>query len=128
MSRPRNMRVASTKKHRETPHEHILLLATDRLDLDAFLLALLYKFRWLIETFFCWFKNILDANHPISERPNGFRIVVYVARIGSLLVSLWTGSRPSKRIYEMFWFHSWGMATDQELAALIEKEKAKTKR
>jgi hypothetical protein len=128
MSRPCNKRVASTKKHREMPHEHILLLATDRLDLDAFLLALLYKFRWMIETFFCWFKHVLDANHPISERQNGFRIVVYVALIASLLISLWTGARPSKRLYEMLCWHSLGIATDQELAALIEKEKAKTKR
>ena len=126
-SRPCNKRVASTKTHRETPHEHVLLLATDRLDLDAFTIALLYKFRWLIETFFCWFKHVLDANRPISEKQNGYRIVVYVALIASLLISLWTRTRPTKRMYEMLCFHSMGIATDEELAAFIEKEKAKAR-
>jgi hypothetical protein len=125
MSRARNKPVASTKKHRHTPHEHVVLIATDRLDLDAMTIALLYKHRWLIETFFCWFKRVLEADRPISERRNGFQIVVYVALIASLLISLWTHARPTRRLYEMLCFHSMGMATDEDLNAFIQKQGAK---
>ncbi|NQT53860.1 transposase, partial [bacterium] len=37
--------------------EYSLLLATDQLDLDAELVADLYRYRWQIELFFRWFKT-----------------------------------------------------------------------
>jgi hypothetical protein len=99
----------------------VLLLATDRMDLDAELVALAYRFRWSVELFFRWLKRILGLRHLIAESANGVRIQVYVAIIASLLLSLWAGKKPTKRTYEMFCLFFAGWATEQELIAHIEK-------
>ena len=99
----------------------VLLLATDRLDLDAELVALGYRFRWSVELFFRWLKRILGMRHLIAESANGVRIQVYVAIIASLLLSLWVGKKPTKRTYEMFCLFFAGWATERELIAHIEK-------
>lgn len=99
----------------------VLLLATDKLDLDAELVALGYRFRWSVELFFRWFKCILGRRHLLSESQNGVTIQVYVAIIASLLLSLWVGKKPTKRTYEMFCFFFAGWATEQELLAHIGK-------
>src|SRR5208283_3713295 len=69
----------------------VLLLATDRMDLEAELIALAYKYRWSVELFFRWFKCILGCRHLLSTCANGVQIQVYLAIIASLLISLWTG-------------------------------------
>lgn len=95
----------------------VLLLATDRLELAAELVALGYRFRWSVELFFRWFKCILGRRHLLLESANGVRIQVYVAIIASLLLSLWTGKKPSKRTFEMFCLFFAGWATEQEVEA-----------
>lgn len=99
----------------------VLLLCTDRMDLDAELVALGYRFRWGVELFFRWLKRILGMRHLIAQSSNGVRIQVYVAIIASLLLSLWVGKKPTKRTYEMFCFFFAGWATEQELVAHIDK-------
>jgi hypothetical protein len=99
----------------------VLLLATDRMDLTAELVALGYRFRWSVELFFRWFKCILARRHLLAESPNGVTIQTYVAIIASLLLSLWTGKKPTKRTFEMFCFFFTGMATEAELLAHINK-------
>jgi len=98
----------------------VLLLATDRLDLEAELVALGYRFRWAVELFFRWFKCVLGRRHLLSESRNGVTIQVYVAMIASLLLSLWVGKRPTKRTYEMFCLYFGGWATEEELTAHLE--------
>jgi Transposase DDE domain len=95
----------------------VLLLATDKLELAAELVALGYRFRWSVELFFRWFKCILGRRHLLLESPNGVRIQVYVALIASLLLSLWTGKKPTKRTFEMFCLFFAGWATEEELEA-----------
>jgi Transposase DDE domain len=102
----------------------VLLLATDRLDLEAELVALGYRFRWSVELFFRWFKCILGRRHLLLESPNGVRIQVYVAIIASLLLSLWAGRKPTKRTFEMFCFFFAGWATEAELLAHVGKLQA----
>jgi hypothetical protein len=99
----------------------VLLLATDRMDLEADLVALGYRYRWSVELFFRWFKRILGMRHLIAESANGVRIQVYVAIIASLLLSLWVGKKPTKRTYEMFCLFFAGWASEPELLAHIEK-------
>jgi Transposase DDE domain len=99
----------------------VLLLATDRMDLEADLVALGYRFRWSVELFFRWLKRILGMRHLIAESANGVRIQVYVAIIASLLLSLWVGKKPTKRTYEMFCLFFAGWASEQELIAHIDK-------
>jgi Transposase DDE domain len=97
----------------------ILLLATNRLDLDAELVALAYRFRWGVELFFRWFKCILGCRHLLANSQNGVTIQVYLAILASLLISLWTGKKPTKRTYEMVQFYFSGWATEDELLAHI---------
>jgi len=99
----------------------VLLLATDRLDLEAELVALGYRFRWSVELFFRWFKCILGRRHLLAESQNGVTIQVYVAIIASLLLSLWAGKKPTKRTYEMFCFFFAGWATEQEVLDHLDK-------
>src|SRR6516165_8999742 len=103
----------------------ILLLATSRLDLAAELVALGYRFRWTVELFFRWLKCILGCRHLLANSRNGVTIQVYLAIIASLLVTLWTGRKPSKRTYEMFCFYFSGWATAEELQAHLDKLQGK---
>ncbi|MGF1580781.1 MAG: IS4 family transposase [Gemmataceae bacterium] len=99
----------------------VLLLATDRTDLEAELIALAYKYRWAIELFFRWFKCILGCKHLLSTSRNGVTIEVYVALIASLLISVWTGKKPTKRTFEMLQLYFSGWASEAELLAHIAK-------
>jgi Transposase DDE domain len=99
----------------------VLLLATDQMDLEAELVALGYKFRWSVELFFRWFKCILGCRHLLSTSANGVQIQVYLAIIASLLISLWTGRKPTKRTYEMLCWYFSGWASEEELLAHLDK-------
>ena len=99
----------------------ILLLASDRLELDAALIALAYKFRWTVELFFRWFKCILGCKHLLSTCQNGVTIQAYLALIASLLIRLWTGRKPTKRTFEMLCFYFMGLASAEELQAHLDE-------
>jgi hypothetical protein len=116
----RVVEVATGKKDARGQDE-VLLLVTDRLDLAAELVALGYRFRWAVELFFRWFKCILGCRHLLSTCQGGVAMQVYLGLIASLLISLWTGRKPSKRTYEMVCFYFCGLASEQELLAHIDK-------
>ena len=99
----------------------ILLLASSCPDLDAAWIALGYKFRWTVELFFRWFKCILGCQHLLSTCRNGVTIQVYLALIASLVISLWTGHKPTKRTFEMVCHYVSGWATGAELRTHIRK-------
>ena len=98
----------------------VLLLVSDRLDLPADLIALAYRYRWAVELFFRWFKCILGCTHLLSHSPNGVQLQVYAAIIASLLVSLWTGRKPTKRTFEMLCLYFAGWADLEELTRHLE--------
>jgi len=106
-----------------------LWLITDRLDLDAELVALAYRYRWTVELFFRWLKCILGARHLIAHNPNGVALQMYAALIVSLLIVLRTGHKPTKRTLEMIQHYLLGWVSDQEfdahVAALSAAEKTK---
>jgi hypothetical protein len=102
---------------------NVLVLVTNRLDLPAELVALGYKHRWAVELFFRWLKCILGCRHLLANNKNGVEIQVYLGMIASLLISLWTGKKPTKRTLEMVQFYFIGMASWEELQAHIEKLK-----
>jgi len=122
-SRPRPSRVSSKKTFRTTDSDYTFLLVTDRMDLPAEAIALIYKYRWQIELFFRWFKCILGCRHLLAHSENGLTIQVYCALIASLLITLWTGCKPTKRTFEMLCFYFLGWADDEELANHIRKLK-----
>jgi len=94
-----------------------LWLITDRLDLDAELVALAYHYRWTVELFFRWLKCVLGARHLIATNPNGVALQMYAALIVSLLIVLRTGRKPTKRTFEMIQFHLLGWVSDEEFDA-----------
>jgi len=116
-------RVSSKKTFRTTDSDYIILLVTDRMDLSAEVIALIYRYRWQIELFFRWFKCILGCTHLLSNSENGVSLQVYCALIASMLITLWTGRKPTKRTFEMLCYHFMGWADDEELSNHIEKLK-----
>lgn len=117
----RRSRVSSKKTFRHRPEEYDLLLVTDRMDLAAESIALLFRYRWTIELFFRWLKCILGLRHLIFESDNGVNTLIYAALIASLLVVLWTGRKPTKRTWEMIQLYFQGWAALDELEAHIAK-------
>jgi Transposase DDE domain len=115
LRQPLRLVEVATGKTDSQGRPEVLLLATDRMDLDASLVALGYKHRWAVELFFRWFKCILGCRHLLSTGQNGVTIQVYLALIASLLISLWTGRKPSKRTFEMLCLYFSGWASEEEL-------------
>jgi hypothetical protein len=98
-----------------------LWLVTDKLDLAADLVALAYKYRWTVELFFRWFKRILGCRHLLSTCRNGVTIQAYVALIASLLITLWTGRKPTKRTFEMLQYYLLGWASEAEMERHLQR-------
>jgi len=93
----------------------VIYIATDRFDLEPETIAAIYKHRWTIEIYFRFFKHILGCRHLISENKNGIEIQMYMAIIACMLISLWTGKKPTLRTYEMVCWYFSGMADLEEL-------------
>lgn len=98
-----------------------LLIATNLLDLPAWIIALIYRYRWTIEVFFRFFKHILGCRHLLSHDPVGIEIQTYCAIIACMLISLWTGRKPTLRTYEMICHYFTGLAEEDELLAHLAK-------
>ena len=115
-----------------TPHEKrggpasngLLLIATNLLDLPAWIIALIYRYRWTIEVFFRFFKHVLGCRHLLSHDPVGVEIQTYCAIIACMLISLWTGRKPTLRTYEMICHYFTGLAEEDELLAHLAKLQA----
>ena len=116
----RVVRVATDTGHPDgTPVE--MVLVTNRLDLEADLIALAYRYRWTVELFFRWLKCILGCRHLLSQSENGVQLQVYMALIASLLISLWVGRAPTKRTYEMLCHYLSGWASTREVIGHIDR-------
>jgi hypothetical protein len=98
-----------------------LLIATDRFDLDADVIALIFKHRWAVEIFFRFFKHVLGCRHLLSYDRNGIELQTYAAIIACMLIALWTGRKPTLRTYEMPCWYFTGMAELDELLAHIAR-------
>jgi hypothetical protein len=115
-------RKRSGKTGRGGPEQgETILIVTDILDVPAEIIALIYKHRWAIETFFRFFKHVLGCRHLISHSANGIEIQTYLGIIACLLIALWTGRKPTLRTYEMICFYFTGLADEEELLAHIAK-------
>lgn len=98
-----------------------LRIATNLSDVPAEIVALLYHYRWTIEIFFRFFKHMLGCRHLLSHSQNGIEIQTYCAIIACMLISLWTGRKPTLRTYEMICWYFCGMADDEELLSHINR-------
>ena len=108
--------------------QHLLLVTNHPLEqLSAELVSLIYRQRWSIELFFRWIKCVLGTRHFFAESPQGVAIQIYLALIAALLLQLFTGGRPNKRVMELLQYYVMGWATAEEVATLIPKYSAKPK-
>jgi hypothetical protein len=102
-------------------------LATNMLDVPAEIIALLYRYRWTIEIFFRFFKQVMGCRHLLSCHQNGIEIQTYCAIIACMLISLWTGNKPNIRTYEMICHYFTGLASEKEFIAHLKKRNAPKK-
>ena len=103
------------------PSDGVLRIATDLLDVPAEIVALLYRYRYTVELFFRFFKHVLGCRHLLSDDPRGIEIQTYCAIIACMLISLWTGRKPTLRTYEMICYYLMGWADEDELLAHLAK-------
>jgi len=64
-------------------------VATDRFDLSAEQVALIYKLRWDIESFFAWWKRHLKVYHLFARSKNGLMVQILSGLITSLLLAIY---------------------------------------
>jgi hypothetical protein len=107
--------------------DEVLRLVTDLgpAELSAAEVALMYKQRWQVELFFRWIKCILGCRHWLAESPEGVTIEIYLALIAALLLQLYLGQRPTKRLMEMIQLYLLGVASLQELWEAIQRQRAR---
>jgi hypothetical protein len=98
-----------------------LVIATNLVDLPADVIALMFQHRWTIEIFFRFYKHILGCRHLLSYHRNGIELQTYAAILACMLISLWTGRKPTLRTFEMLCWYFTGMASPEELLAHIER-------
>ena len=64
-------------------------IATDRFDLSAEDIALIYKLRWEIEKFFGWWKRHLRVYHLIARSKHGLMVQILSGLITYLLLAIY---------------------------------------
>ena len=90
--------------------------------LPAELVVLLYRRRWQVELFFRWIKCLLGCGHWLAESPSGATLQLYLALIAAVLLQLYTGRRPTKRMLELIRFYLLGVASPEELSRGLHRE------
>ena len=73
-------------------------VATDRFDLTAEEIALIYKLRWEIETFFGWWKRHLRVYHLIARSKHGLMVQILAGLITYLLLAIYCHEQHGERV------------------------------
>lgn len=98
-----------------------LRIVTSLLHVPAHVIAFLYQYRWTIEVFFRFLKQILGCRHLLSTRIEGIQIQVYAAVICCMLLNALTGKKPSKWMVTLMALYLQGLATDDDVMREINK-------
>jgi hypothetical protein len=98
-----------------------LRIVTDLLDVPAQVIAFLYEYRWTIEVFFRFLKQILGCRHLLSSKGQGVQIQIYAAVIYCLLLNMLTGKKPSKWMVTLMSLYLQGLASDQDVLRELNK-------
>jgi Transposase DDE domain len=99
-------------------------LLTNLMDVEAWVIALLYRYRWHVELFFRWLKCYANFAHLISENRAGILLSFYVAVIGVMLMYLHSGAKPSKYAFSLLSMVACGGASLEEIAPILaERER-----
>ncbi len=129
--RARGLRDVPLRLVEIAPHDpkgEPLRLLSNRVDLSAELIGLLYKHRWQVELFFRWLKCMAGFKHFYSESPQGMTLQVYVAIIGTLLIALETGARPNSYDYSMMSMVASGLVTSASARTILSRRRAERAR
>lgn len=100
-----------------------LRIVTDLLEVPAEVIAFLYSYRWTIEVFIRFFKQILGNRHLLSTKIEGIRIQIAAGIIACMLMSLLTGVRPTKQLQVLMCLYLAGLASAAEVQREVEKER-----
>ena len=73
-------------------------VATDRFDLLAEQVALVYKLRWDIESFFAWWKRHLNVYHLFARSKNGLMVQILSGLITYLLLAIYCQEQHGKSV------------------------------
>jgi hypothetical protein len=73
-------------------------VATDRYDLSAEQIALIYKLRWQIEKFFAWWKRHLKVYHLIARSDYGLMVQILAGLITYMLLAIYCREQHSERV------------------------------
>jgi hypothetical protein len=99
----------------------VLRIVTNLLDVPAHVIAFLYEYRWTIEVFFRFLKQILGCRHLLSTKQQGVQIQVVAAVICCLLLNTLTGSKPSKWTVTLMSLYLQGLASEQDVLRELNK-------
>jgi hypothetical protein len=72
----------------QLPDGTLIRVLTDRFDLTADNVALLYKERWKIENWWKWLKSLFKIKEPIGRSENALQIQIITALITDLLLKV----------------------------------------
>lgn len=106
-----------------------LRLLTNRVDLDAELIGMAYRYRWQIELFFRWLKCLVNFRHFFSESPEGVALQIGAAVIGTLLIALTIQDKPSSYDWAMITHVTNGLIPlDEETLKIMAQRRAQRAR
>lgn len=109
------------------PDDPVRLL-TNRTDLSAAQIGLLYRYRWQIELFFRWLKCVVGFQHFTSESREGMTLQLYVVLIGTLLIELETGHRATKYDFNLLCLASNGFMSHAAALRVAARRRAERER
>jgi hypothetical protein len=112
---PRRTRKVQEGSNKSTRYTDRLVIVTSLIDLPAELVGLIYQYRYSVELFFRFFKQLLGMRHLLSQRQEGVEIQVYCCVIACLLISLQTGKKPNKLMVFMIGLYLMGVADEQDV-------------
>jgi hypothetical protein len=73
-------------------------VATDRYDLSAEDVAMVYKLRWNIEIFFGWWKRHLKVYHLIARSSHGLMVQILAGLITYLLLAIYCHEQHNEKV------------------------------
>jgi hypothetical protein len=110
-------------------------VATDRFDLSAEQIALIYKLRWDIESFFAWWKRHLKVYHLFARSENGMMVQILSGLITYLLLAIYcheehgehVSIRRVRQLRNQIRNEAIQQAAEQSAVMLIQKQKNRPK-
>ena len=98
-----------------------LRIATNLPDVPAHVIAFLYEYRWTLEVFIRFFKQILGCRHLLSTRREGIEIQIYAAIICCMLLNLVTGKKPNKWMVTLMALYLADLASEADVLRELNK-------